>query len=282
MGFRNTKHLVDSINNGKSLTAHIRKVPGLASTAGCWADIGMATGNPIPNYYASTPLTAATLSKWEGVFHGDDKSPSEKYIVDIMLCTPTAAMLGPYFLMDYLLYYPFIDLDDTAEQFMVNNVTLPRNTDGAGVRAMLVAQAPTVGGGQFIMTYVNQDGNTRTTPTNYCTTTGMNMGTLLTMQPASAGGLGPFVILAGGDTGVRQIISFTNLVSNGGLGCLVLVQPLATATIREINTAMEVSYPNMRTPPPRVLDGAYLNFICNPAGSIAAGLLAGRINYAWT
>jgi hypothetical protein len=282
MGFRNTKHLVDSINGGKSLTSHFRKVPGLATTAGCWADVGMAAGNPPPNYYASAPLVAAVLDKWTGIFHGDNKSPSETYITDLMLCTPTAAMLGPYFLLDYALYYPFVDLDDTDPQTMDNAVSIPRYTDGSGVRVMLVAQAPTVGLGQFIMTYINQDGVEKTSPTNYLTTSGMNMGTILTMQPASTGGRGPFVILADGDTGVRRILTFTNLVSNGGLGCLVLVKPLATTSIREINTPMEISFPDMRTPNPRVVDGAYLNFICNPAGSIAAGLLTGRINYAWT
>ena len=44
--------------------------------------------------------------------------------------------------LDYLLYYPFIDMDAAGEdQTMTNGVTLPRFTDGAGVRMMAVAQA---------------------------------------------------------------------------------------------------------------------------------------------
>ena len=282
MGLRNTKEYTDAMLNGRIVTGHFRKVPGLASTAYCWADIGMAAGNPPPNYYASTPLAAEGLDKWRGIFHGDDKSPSEKYLKEIMIVTPTAAMVGAYRLMDYLLYYPFVDLDDTDPQDMDNTVTLPRYTTGAGVRVMLVAQAPTVGGGQFIFNYVNQDGVDKTSPTNYCTTTGMNMGTLLTMQPASVGGRGPYLILAEGDTGVQQITQFTNLVSNGGLGALVLVVPMADIVISEINTPVEIYFPYASLGVPRIYDGAFLNFICNPAGSITAGLLTGRADFVWT
>ncbi len=282
MGFANTKRYTDALLTGRNTHSHFRKIPGLASTANCWVDIGMAAGNPPPNYYASEPLKAEVLDKWRGIFHGDDKSPAEKYLSELMLVTPTAAMVGVYFLLDYVLYYPFVDLDDTDLQEFDNTTALPRYTDGANLRAMLVAQAPTVGGGQCIFTYINQDGVEKTSPTNYLTTTGMNMGTLLTMQPASAGGRGPFLILAPGDTGVQRILTFTNLISNGGLGCLVLVKPLTTISIREINTPVEISIPVMRAGPPRIPDGAYLNFICNPAGSIAAGLLTGRAQFLWT
>ena len=37
-------------------------------------------------------------------------------------------------LLDYLMFYPLIDLDDDVEQVMDNTVTLPRYDDGAGVR----------------------------------------------------------------------------------------------------------------------------------------------------
>jgi hypothetical protein len=282
MSIRNTKRYTDAMQNGQITIGHFRKVPGLASTAGCWTDVGMAAGNPPPNYYASTPLVASVLDGWRGIYHGDNKSPLEMYLSEVMLVTPTAAMVGIYRMMDYLLYYPFVDLDDTDPQTDFNNsITLPRYTNGTGVMAMLVAQAPTVGAGQFTFTYVNQNGDTRTSPINYCTTSGMNMGTLLTMQPASAGGRGPFLILAEGDTGIRQILTFTNSVSNGGLGAIVLVKVLADYFINEINTPVEASFPNMQPGPPRIYDGAFLNFICNPAGSIAAGLLTGRANFVW-
>jgi hypothetical protein len=241
----------------------------------------MAAGNPPPNYYASEPLVAEVLSFWSGIYHGDNKSPAEKYLSELMLVTPTSAMVGLYTLLDYIMYYPFVDLDDTDPQTFDNTKTLPRYQDGAGLMAMVVAQAPTVGVGQFVITYINQDGIEKTSPTNFYTTTGMNMGTILTMQPASAGGRGPFVLLADGDTGIRQILTYTNLISNGGLGCMVLVKPLATIAIREINTPVEMSMPDMRTGPPRIYDGAYLNLICNPAGSIAAGILSGRAKFTW-
>jgi len=281
MPFLSNREYVDAMQDGRLYTSHFRKVPGLASTALWWADVGMAAGNPPPNYYASDPLVAATLDKWKGLFHGDDKDPSEEYLVEMMLTTPTANMVGVYRLMDYLLYYPFVDLDDTDSQSMDNTTTLPRYADGAGVRVMLVAQSPTTGAGTFTFTYVNQDGVEHTSPTNYLTTTGAGMGQLITTENAT-GNMGPFLILAEGDTGVRSIVSFTVIVPNGGLGALVLVKPLADMVISEINTPAELTFPNMRPGPPRVLDGAFLSFICCPAGSIAAGLLTGRLVFGWT
>ena len=146
---------------------------------------------------------------------------------------------------------------------------------------MLVAQSPTTGGGSFQFTYVNQAGVTKTSPVNYLSTTGAGMGALLTTQPASNGGAGRFLLLASGDTGVRQIIDFTTLVSNGGLGALVLVDPITDITLSEVSVPTEVSYPNRHAELPQVSDGAYLGFICNTAGSLAATNLTGRINYVW-
>jgi len=280
-GFRNVRDLADAAAAGQASSCSLRKVPSQASVAGWWADLSMAAGNPVPNYYASSPLVAATLDGFKGVFHGDNKTPAGKFLTEIMLVTPTAAMVGQYKLMDYLLYYPFVGLDDADPQVFDNTVTLPRYADGAGVMAMLVAAAPTIGGGQFTFDYINQDGVAKTSPIQFCGTTGASIASLITSQPATVAGLGPFLKLAGGDTGIRQVTGFTNLVLNGGLGTLVLVKPLAEHVIYEINTPSEKAFVSHFAGCPRIEDGAYLNFICSPAGSIAAGLLAGRLNFCW-
>lgn len=281
-GFKNVKDYVEAQLGGRLHVCHLRKVPSQASVAYWWTDLSMAAGNPVPNYYASTPLEAATLSKWRGLFHGDDKSPAEKYLADWMLVTPTANMVGVYRLMDYLLYYPFIDLDDADEQVLDNTVTLPRYADGAGVHAMMVAAAPTVGSGSFTFRYYNQDGVEKTSPVQYCGTTGASISSIITSQPATVAGQGPFLKLDQGDTGIRSVISVTMSVLNGGLGSLVLVKPLCETTIREIGQPMERTLIAQRPGPIRIYDGAYLNMICNTAGSIAAGLLTGRLNFVWT
>lgn len=283
MTFRSVREYADAFAAGRSHFCSFRKVPSQASVAGWWVDLSMAAGNPLPNYYASSPLVAATLDGDRGVFHGDDKAPGTMHICDTGLITPTAGLVGAYKVLDYLLYYPFVDGDDTDTQVMDNTVTLPRYADGDGVQVMAVAVAPTTGSGQFTFDYINQAGVAKTSPVQFCSTTSASIASLATTQPAVAGAPpGPFLTLAAGDTGVRQITSTVNLVPNGGLLSLVLVKPLVDHVVREINTASEVSYVNARPGPPIVQDGAYLNLIMNCAASVAAGTLAGHMRFVWS
>lgn len=282
-GFANVASYAAADEAGRTHFCSFRKIPSQASVAGWWADLSMASGNPPPNYYASAPAVAATFDGFRGIFHGADKAPAYKFITDLGLITPTAAMVGQYMLLDYLLYYPFVDGDDADTQAMDNTVTLPRYTDGEGVHVMAVAVAPTTGSGQFTFTYINQAGVEKTSPVQFCTTTSSSIASLITSQQAVAGSAGgPFLNLASGDTGVRQITGVNMKVLNGGLFALVLVKPLLDAAIREINTTAEVQC--IRTKPfvPRVMDGAYLNLIVNCAGSIAAGTLTGFAKFAWS
>lgn len=282
-GFQNLREYTDAFENGRTHFCSLRKVPSQATTAGWWADLSMASGNPPPNYYAATPLVAAELDGMRGIFHGADKSPASKHLAQIGLMTPTAAMVGRYMICDYLLYYPFVDGDDADTQSMDNTVTLPRYEDGEGVMVMAVIVAPTTGSGIFTFEYVNQDGATVTSPAQQCATTAASIATIATSQQAVAGAPGgPFLRLANGDTGVRQINSVTFSVLNGGLLALVLVKPLADIAIREINTMAETEFVRHRAGVRQILDGAYLNLIVNVAGTIAAGQLAGYARFAWS
>lgn len=283
-GFSSIAAYRDAQLAGKHHRAHFRKVPGAGfiTTAGWWVDMSMVPGNPLPNYYASAPLVAATLDGFRGIFHGDDKAPSSKHLAEVMLMTPTAAFIGEYRLLDYVMYYPFVDLDDTDTQTMDNSVTLPRYTDGEGLRAMFVTTNPTTGGGSFTFDYVNQAGITRTAPTQSYGVASANAGMLVTSAPATVAGGQEFLRLADGDTGMRSIVSLTNLVSNGGLGAIVLVKPIASAQIVEINTPAEFCFIEHRCGPPQVVDGAYLNIITRCAASVASGTLAGSAAFVWS
>ncbi len=242
----------------------------------------MAAGNPKPNYYASAPLEAAVLDGQDGIFHGADKAPQTMHLTGMGLVSPTAGFVGQFMLCDYLLYYPFIDGDETSTQLMDNTTaSLPRYTDGNGVQVMAVCAAPTLGGGLFTFDYINQDGVAKTSPVNVMSTTAANIGQLATSQQAT-GGTGPFLRLNSGDTGVRSISAIDITTPNGGLIVLVLVRPIADLAIREINTMSEIEYVSKRVGCPQIYDGAYLNLLCNTPATIAAGLLAGYASFAWS
>lgn len=281
-GFRSVGAFADAFEEGRVHTCSIRKVPSQASSANWWIDLSMASGNPKPQYYFASPFSAQVFSGYDGVFHGADKAPASMHLAQLGLMTPSAVLVGRYMLLDYLLYYTGIDGDAADPQLLDNTTPLPRYTDGAAVQAMAVLIAPSTGAGVFTFEYVNQDGVTQTAPTQTCGTTAGNAASLATAQPAVAGMPGgPFLKLAPGDTGVRQVNSVTFSVANGGLLAIVLVKPLADLAIREINTAAEFAGVRNR-PLPKIEDGAYLNMICAPAGSVAAGLLSGYATFVWS
>lgn len=285
MGLANIAELGTAYDRGRTHVCSFRKVPSQATVAGWWADLSMASGNPPPNYYAATPLTSKTLDAFDGIWHGDARAPASTYLTGLGLMSATAGMVGRYELLDYLLYYPFIDCDEGSEQTMVNTVPLPRYADGNGVQVMAVAVAPTTGGGQFTFDYINQDGVLKVSPMQYCSTTAANIATIVTSQQALASTFqpaGPFLKLAAGDSGVREIRSATFWTLNGGLIALVLVKPLATLAIREINTMNEVNFVRMKPALPEIVDGAYLNLVVNTSATIAAGVLAGYASFAWS
>ena len=282
-GFSRVGAAASAYDDGRSVFASIRKVPSQASTAGWWVDLSMAAGNPPPNYYASSPLEAKLLDPYDGIYHGPSQGSSSLHLHKLGLVTPTAALVGRYTLLDYLIYYPFVDADSTDVQTLDNGTAaLDRYTDGAGVRVMAVAVTPSTGGGSFSFTYVNQDGIERTSPVQACSTTAANIATIVTSQQAVANAPGgPFLAIAAGDTGVRSISSVTFTVPNGGLVALVLVRPIVDLAIREINTMAEVHTIQCR-PMPRVEHAAFLGLVCNCAGSVAAGTLAGYADFIWS
>ena len=72
-----------------------------------------------PQYYASA-RSRSPCSTASTVFHGDAKSPGTKHLAALGLMTPTAALVARYQLLDYLLYYPFVDGDSLDEQPLDN------------------------------------------------------------------------------------------------------------------------------------------------------------------
>ena len=276
-GFRNVADYAAADAAGRMHFCSLRKVPSQASVAGNWVDLSMAAGNPKPQYYASAPLEAATLDGFEGIFHGDAKSPASKHLTHLGLMTPTAALVGQYKLLDYLLYYPFVDGDSLDAQTLGNTVALPRYADGDGVMAMAVVCAPTTGGGSFTFNYIDHAGQSRTSPIVSCNATAAGIATLATTSGGQV-----FLPLDTLSRGVRRIDSVTFVAPSGGLLALVLVKPLLDLAVREVSNMAETEAIRLRPGAPQVLDGAYLGLICNCAGSVAAGQLAGYARFAWS
>lgn len=288
MGFAAIHELVDAELDGKTKYTFFRKAPAVVTGAGTWFDYSMAPGNPAPQYYAAAPLVAQTMSRSGdgGIQHGGNVSPSVKYLRKLTAMVVAAAGVPQrLYTLDYLMFYPFVDMGTPDEQPMDNTQTLTRYTDGAGVQIMAVLVAPHgLVGDSFFVTYTNQAGTAgRVTPLHTMSTAISVNGTILTTAQSGAGRFGPFLTLQAGDTGVRSIEAVQCTAGTDvGLFTLVLVQPLAELTVREITAPTEVDFFVMSGAKlPAVVDDAYLNFITCPNGSITGVQLNGDATFVW-
>ncbi len=281
-GFGGIYDLVDAELEGAVKFSTWRKQPTQTTASGFWFDLSMSPGNPVPQYYAASPGVSVAMrqSTDGGIFHGGSVSPAKKFVRELMAMTVTAtAVPMPMILLDYLLYYPFIDESSTDEQALTTIVTLPRYTDGAGVQMMAIAVAAQTGGQQFFVTYTNSAGVAgRISKTVTMSTQSVN-GTVVTTARTNSGG--PFIGLQNGDTGVRSIESVTMLGIDVGLFTLVLVKPLCQMSIRGIDAPVEIDLLKDFSQCPQVQDDAYLNFIVHPGGTLAAAPIHGYAKFVW-
>jgi len=196
-------------------------------------------------------------------------------------------------LMDYLLYYPFVDMDAAGEdQVMDNTVALPRYSDGVGVQMMVVAQSTTVGGGRFTITYTDSDDLQRTTTSMFCGAASPSGA--IAQAVLGTGGLVPFVPLEAGVKGVKRVDSCNFSVPNGGLCAIVLVRPLddqwlreecrttTTGTIGSFGDVTEKEAISQRAGIVEIKSGAFLGILARGAnGSLASSILTGTVETVW-
>lgn len=288
-GFTSVKNLVESeVDNGNVHYSTWRKSPTQVTGNGVWFDLALSPGNPAPFYYASSPLTALTMDKTNGgLNHGQAVSPAKKFLRKMLIMTTTTTALPLNIkVLDYLLYYPFIDESlDGEEQLMDNTQTLTRYADGSGVQIMAVVVAGHATGltQSFVCSYTNQDGVSGRTTVPVRINNQFVNGTIITSANSvfATNSSGPFIPLQDGDTGVRSVESLTMTGSDVGLMTLVLVKPLAQLTLRGNDAPVEVDYLKDFSNLPEIKDTAYINLICCPVGSLAATALHGEITTSW-
>lgn len=291
-GFLNNRELVDAHIAGAETFYTWRKSPSQVTTAGLWFDLSMSPGNPIPQYYANSPLislpfkSGATsvpgiVNDW-GLVHGASVTPAKKYLRGFMaLATVATALPMPMILCDYLLCYPFVDEGTTDVQTLTNSVALPRYATGAGVQMMAVSVAGRTGGQSFSVNYTNSAGTAGRVSGTVIENSAAANGTIVTSATATAGAAGPFIPLQAGDSGVRSVESVTMVGADVGLFALVLVKPLAQFQIRGIDAPVENDLLLNKATLPEIVDEAYLNLLCLPQGSLAATAIHGTLTTCW-
>ena len=187
------------------------------------------SGIPQANYYASNPLIAKAMNEADGIYHGGNVASGKKYLNHITLCNAesnSGTFHKLYDLLDYLVYYPFVEGDNSDEQIMDNTVTLPRYADGVGLRLFCVAQSSYIGGGNMVVKYIDSNDVQRNTislvvgnalsPSAGCFPTNNAMTPLI----------GNFIPLV---NGIKRVVSVTFTGSNGGVFCFVICKRILSA-----------------------------------------------------
>lgn len=297
-GFRTVAAWAESEESGRSWLSFFRKVPASTATVtGQWFDYSTASGVPVPNYYASSPLVAARLDPNTGIFVPQQNTG--RWLKRIVVMSAAASVTGttnqnqPLMMLDYLLYVPFIDLDAAGEEQVFDTaVELDRYTDGVGVQMMLVAQAPTVGSGTYTVKFIDTNDVEQTTTVVYCPAA-QPSGALCSAVRAAAG-ISPFIPLPAGCKGVKRPVSMTMGVANGGLAALVLVKPVEMSYVREecrrptssptesYGAAAEQERIRQKAGSRKLAANAFLGWIgYGVAGSLASAPLVGWVESFW-
>ena len=299
MGFAGVREWAACMDEGRfHLTTFRKAVPSAATVANDFVDYTYFAGNPVANFYASSPLEAALIEANKGI-HLRDIGASQ-YLKDF--CTMSAAASATsttnqnqrLMLCDYLLYYPFIDTDAVGEQQdMIQTAALPaRYPEGGQIMCVSQSAASTVG--TFTISYTNQDGVAgRTAQATYTKAVGGG-GVIVTSSTSAAAGSLPFVGLQGNDKWVRSIESVTFTAAGGGLMAIVLVRPImhsvstqecrreTTGTLNSVGSATHMEA-LIHMPIREIKQGAVLGVVgLGNAGSLASSILTGVLTTQWS
>lgn len=284
--------LVASIAAGQAARADWNKITGgSAYTAGRWYDLSPLGGTPVANAWAGTALAWTACDEATGngtqIFglrHGGNVTPDLKHVVNVMGVTAVATGVPSVLqLVDLQGYWPGISNNTTSAQNLTGTPA-PRYTNGAGCRLYAVQTAVAGATAQNIAcSYTDQDGNTGNTLPVTVACTASAIAGHITHSGTAANNYGPFLPLANGDSGVRNVASVTMSAANTGTFALCLARPLLTLPLTTVSVAGERDLVNQLPSLPRIYDGACLVWLLFAGAAVAANTnFYGAAEFAWS
>lgn len=277
MAFSSIDDLVNEITtNGKFWRADWNKITGAAAyTAGRWYDLSTLNGTPIANAWAGTSLTyqACTSASGFSLYHGGNVTPDTKHILNMSAVSAVAtAVPGVLMLVDMQGYWPGINMNSLSLQTLSGNPsTFIRYANGVGCRLYLaISSTSGATAHNLSVSYVDQSDNSNSLPvTVACTASAIPPH--ITHSGTAANNYGPFLPLASGDTGVKNVNSVQlSAASGAGTAALVLCKPLAQIPIVTAAVLAERDLLNQLPSLPQVQDDACLTWLYF-TGAAAAG-----------
>ena len=220
-------------------------VTGATSVAGRWHEMlsGAGTGGSMVLTGTAGAGIVCNKSTAGALPIGPDVATDLRYLLKAMAVTGGATLAPATILLtDILHIYPSCVLTGTPTT-LSNHPTWTgtgdtRMTNAQGVQcSLVVTTAITAGTGQITPTYVDQDSNSQAAPSPlYAPSTATPIGALYGQTTTAVTVGGPYMPLAAGDSGVRQITSYTiNTGATSGVGAFILHRPIEEIPLAAAN-----------------------------------------------
>jgi hypothetical protein len=290
MTFRTVGDIALATEEGRTHSQIYFKTTYPFGGAGQWSDGASTTGTPVYQAYVGTAKASNALENYgnQGIYTGPQLAlPKPKYLLNYNLLAGGSGAPASAILCDYLMFYPFIDCDDTTTQDLNADAELPRYKSGEGVSCFIVTQVPNTALSSCTMNleYFDTDETLQTVDVRVLgnTTIGVMMNTSEVGKAGAVGNRSPFVDLGNAVKGIRSIKRVTLDVPIGGFACLVLAKPLHMFPIWEQSTYNEKVFLRQTGTLPKIENGAHLNLLYNLAGG-AGGLqpMTGNFTFVWS
>lgn len=301
MGFSSQDDLINEVTTNGKFQYDIRsKTISTAQVAAFWTNLGVFSGSEPASTYAGTSLTfVPTDDTWaDGAWqHGGDVSTDTKHFL-YAGANIVAAAGAPWFLMavDQVGYVPITGTDVTGTGSRTITMTpiaatsakVDRYPNGVGLRAFFSTEvAPTAGGPNMtVFTYTNTAGTTgRTCPV----TVGMAATPVIGAVPHSGGAAtryAPFIPLAAGDTGIKDLENFTwtggTAYTGTGQMVLHLVKPLWGIPLPASGIHQVADFVNALPSMCKIPDGACVQWMLMNTGATTANApMMAETAHAW-
>lgn len=284
MTITNISGVANAYDAGRHWTGYMRRA-GPALTAGYWTDLSYASGIPVANFYASTPLTSATLNATDGIFAGTavNSAGYKKYFHKALVLPPATSIgTATLHIHDIVAYYPFVD-GDGGEQSMTNVLSSVRY-GGVDCDLMVVSQGAGYANATNVsITYTDANDVTKTiTPVSLYTLA--TAGQLASQQydglsVANTLVLGnPYIQLP---TGIKNIQTINFPSGVGGIFAFAIVKVLDTITIQEVGTPAEIDCIREQLMLEEIEDGAYIHTIIRSSISATPSTLHAELSFIW-
>ena len=233
---------------------------------------------------AFTPYTDTTVDNV--LWHGGNVSGDTKHAVNVGAWTQGSTGAPSVLqIVDLLGVYPRIQTNLATLQTLSNTQTLPRYTDGKGVRAYFAINTTNGANAQnFVMSYTNQDDVTGRSLGAVVANTASAYQSHIGHSGTGASNFGPFLPLMATDQGIKSVQScqFSAASASAGFIDLVLCKPILTIPITTAYVAAERNLLTQLPSLPRIYDGAVLGFLVFAGAAIATSVqFQGYIDLAW-